>query len=283
MYFLQALKKGKIMRYLYVFIVLFIFRAEAQISNFDERDFFKRVRDSYYCLSEENVNNFTALVTNVSIEEFAKELWNNAEIFPIQMIWFAPDRLFLSQQGVPTLPKDKYGEYQQQISALNQQVKGILMDLQRFFFRGIYNSLHEDYQLSFDDDQTVVLSYVRGSGPQETDTKYYFGLNGMCIKIEMIYPSQNKRVITLPRFRAVKTKWLCTGWSIQTIDNDEVSGGYIISLKNKVVNDLWVPINIQIEVQKSDRIGETFSDIIKIRNYLFNQPIEYINKPKKGD
>ena len=270
------------MRFFYIFIVLFIFRAEAQISNFDERDFFKRVRDSYYSLSDENVRNFTALVTNASLEEFAQKLWNNAEVFPIQMIWFAPDRLFLSQQGVPTLPKDKYGEYQQQIAALNQQVKGILPDLQRFFFRGIYNSLREDYEISFDDEQTVILNYISGSGPQETDLKYYFGLNGMCIKIETLYPSEGKRVVTLPRFRAIKTKWLCTGWTIQTVENDSISGGYIISLKNKIVNDLWVPINIQIEAQKADRAGETFTDIVKIRNYLFNQPIEYINKPKKG-
>ncbi len=270
------------MRYFYILIILFMLRAEAQITNFDERDFFKKVRDSYYCLSSENVHNFTALVTNVSLETFAKKLWNNPEVFPIQMIWFAPDRLFLSQQGVPTLPQDKYGEYQRQISALNQQVKGILPDLQRFFFRGIYNSLREDYEIGFDDDQTIVLSYVNGSGPQETDIKYYFGLNGMCIKIETIYPSQNKRVITLPRFRAVKTKWLCTGWIIQTVENDEIKGGYIISLKNTIINDLWAPINIQIEAQKADKMGETFSDIIKIRNYLFNQPIEYISKPKKN-
>ncbi len=271
------------MRYLLIFSLCIITSIEAQVNNFDERNFFKKVRDSYYTLADDNVNNFTALVTNVSLEKFAQDTWENSEIFPIQMIWFAPDRLFLSQQGVPTLPKDKYGEYQQQIADLNQQVKGLMFDLQRFFFKGIYNSLSDDYEISFHDEETVEIKYVFDSGVEETHIKYIFGLNGLCVKIETTYPSQNKVIITKPSFRAVKTKWLCNGWTIQTVENEKITGGFIISLKNKIKNDYWVPINIQIDVQKSEKQGVIFSDIIKIRNYLFNQPIEYINQPKKVD
>jgi len=270
------------MRFLLIIFCL-ITLSDAQINNFDERDFFKKVRDSYYTITDENIKNFTALVTNLSLEQFAQQTWDNAEIFPIQMIWFAPDRLFLSQQGVPTLPKDKYGEYQKQIGALNQQVKGVLFDLQRFYFKGIYNSLRDDYQIGFSDEKTVEIKYVSGAGNDETHTKYIFGLNGLCVKIETAYPSQNRVIITKPIFRAVKTKWLCTGWTIQTVQNGEISGGFVISLKNKIVKDYWVPINIKIDVQKSEKQGQTFSDIIKIRNYLFNQAIEYINQPKKTD
>jgi hypothetical protein len=242
------------------------------------------VRDSYYSLSEERVTNFTALVTNSSIEKFAEDAWNNPEIFPLQMIWFSPNRLFLSRQGVPSLPEEDNKEFEQKIIELNQQLKKVIPNLLRFIYKGIYNSLSEDYLLQTDDSSsTVIIKYIQGAGSLEIITRYYFSFNGLCTKIETNGSSDKKDIIIYPIFRTVKTKWLCSGWKIKTIGNREDTTEYTVSLRNKIINDLWAPTDIQIDLKKPGESSEVFLQKIKIRNYLFNQPIEFINKPKKGD
>jgi hypothetical protein len=272
------------MRFLIIIIIFSALRAEAQLPNFDERDFFKTVRESYYNLSDENINNFTALVTNSEIEQFAQDEWGNAEVFPLQVIWFSPDRLFLSRQGVPSLPKEKYDKCQQKISDLNIQLKRIMPNLQRFIYKGVYNSLRNDYEISMTNkEQTVIIKYIRGSGTLQTVEKFYFTLNGLCRKIDITNSDNMKQITTFPIFRAVKTKWLCTGWKIKIRESNKDSSEYTISLRNKIVNDLWVPADIKINNSTTNNKEELFSSMIKIRNYLFNQSIEYIGKPRKGD
>ena len=46
------------MRYLLIVSLCLITSIEAQVNNFDERDFFKKVRDSYYTLVDDDVNNY---------------------------------------------------------------------------------------------------------------------------------------------------------------------------------------------------------------------------------
>jgi hypothetical protein len=210
------------------------------------------------------------------METFSEENWQNKEVFPLQLIWFAPDKLYLSQQGVPTIKDNKYKEYQEIVDGLKQQMRGILVDLQRFYIVGLFESIHSDYKIEHN-DEVVWITYNSGTAENEIPVIFTMGKNGLCLKIEISYPADNKQIVIYPSFKTIKTKWLCDGWSVQTIVNGEVESGFILELNNTLVENIWVPMQIDIGVQKSDDPGNTYYDVIKLKNFLFNQSIELLN------
>lgn len=248
----------------------------AQINEFDEQQFFKSIQESYYTLANTDVKNFTALVTSLKMEKFAEENWQSKEIFPLQLIWFSPEKLYLSQQGVPTIKDNRYQEYQEIVDGIKQQMRGILLDLQRFYFVGLFESIANNYALEHD-DKFVWINYNAGSDSIAIPVKYTMGRNGLCLKIELTYPVENKQIMIYPSFKTMKTKWLCDGWSVQTMLNGEVINGYVLEIINLEIEKVWVPGQINIGVQRADDPAHTYYDIIKLKNYLFNQSLELIN------
>ncbi|MBN2425650.1 MAG: hypothetical protein JXR46_15440 [Calditrichaceae bacterium] len=263
---------------IYFFLLLFhlvVMPNVAQEANFNEQSFFQSLKDSYYTLKSTELKNFTVLVTNSKIEIFAEENWNNKEIFPLQVIWFNPDKIYISQLGVPALDSLKQAEFDELIEGLTKQVRGIMIDLQRFYFMGVYESIPEDYILKYDEEKVQITNNV-GTGKDLTKVKQLLGHNGLLIQIEISYPAQNKRVYLFPVFKIVKTKWLCEGWKFQTYINNEVQNGFDLQIKNLFSQNVWVPVEISLQVQTAEEKGVTFYDIIKLKNYLFNQPIELL-------
>ncbi len=247
--------------------------SHAQQKTFDEKSFFSGLKDSYYILSEQSIENFTALVTSHKMENLAKNLWQNEEIFPLQLIWFTPDKIFISQRGVPSVPEDSVAIYQEIVDGLKQQLKGLLLDLQRFYLVGIYESIGQDYSIRMQ-DQIIEVQFAFAAAGDTTKVRYMFGRNGLCLRIEVSYPGQNREIHIFPDFRLIKTKWLCTGWTVQNYMNNEIESGFQVQVTNSLVNNIWVPTDIIIGVQKADTPGDTYFDRIRLRNYLFDQSIQ---------
>jgi len=250
----------------------------AQKFQLNEQEFFLNIQNSYYALNNTDLSNFTCLVTNSSLESFAENNWDNPEIFPLQFIWVKPDRVFLSQQGVPALNDTARQTFDNKIADLKQQVRAILLDLQRFYYTGIYSSISDDYIL-VKKKQVVEILFEQNTDSLLTQFTYTFGMNGLCLKVESNYPQQNRTIITYPKFKIVKTKWLCEGWDVQIIENNEIVSGFAVKLDNNLTDKTWVPININLEVQKKAEPGKVYVDAIKFRNYLFDQNLQLMDKP----
>jgi hypothetical protein len=246
---------------------------------FNEQEFFKEMQQSYYSLDATEVNNFTVLITNLRTEKFAAEQWKNSEIFPLQLIWLSADRLFLSEQGVPALNDSAKQVYDQLVGDLKKQITGVLFDLKRFYFNGVYKSISSNYTIRNIDD-VVQIKFSTNVQQDTTYYTYFFGKNGLCLKIETETPKNNLKVETYPQFKIVKTKWLITGWEVQMSSNREIHTGLVIQLKNKLQQDIWIPSEMIINVQKATNKGTTFKDVVKFRNFLFNQPLQYIEQNK---
>ena len=259
-----------------LFLIMFLLSVtnlSAQNETFNEQDFFNQLNGSYYKLSDTKVKNFTASVTSMKMEMFAKEMWANAEVFPIQLIWLNPDRIFLSQLGVPKISEEKYKEYQEIVNGLKMQLTGILLDLQRFYLSGIFESIPADYTLQTN-EEAVQVSFSSKDNVGVTKVKYLFGYNGKNLLLQIYYPSQQKQLNIYPEFKTVKNKWLCTGWSVQTYQNNEIVSGFNVALENRYINEAWVPGEITIKVQQSKKQGQTFYDAIILKNYMFDQSLE---------
>jgi len=271
-------KRDGMNRVLLFFILLVVpfSKSPAQEKGFDEQAFFANMQTSYYSLAGTGIQNFVALVSSSKMQTFARQAWKNKDVFPLQLIWFNPNKIYLSQQGVPSIPKGKYKEYQDLLKGLKMQVKGLLVDLQRFYFQGLYNSISGDYILKHNDKE-VQITQIQHIGNVTTKLKYLFGLNGLLLYNEISYPSQNKVITVYPKFRTVKNQWLCDGWSVQTFINGEVESGFDLKLTSQLVNNVYVPVDISLEVQKAEKKGQTFVDKVILRNYLFNQSIRFVN------
>ncbi len=266
----------------FISLLLFVIQPSlAQTDSFNEKEFFDNLRNSYYTLSSQGIKNFVALVTSNHMETFAQANWQNKEIFPLQLIWFNPRKIYISQKGVPKIKEGRYKEYQDLVNALKTQLKGILTDLERFYFTGIYDNITGDYVLQHN-EEAVQITQVQSIGNVLTKVKYLFGYNGLCLYNEIIYPNENKTIAIYPRFKIVKDKWLCQGWTVQTYIGDKVESGFNITIQNGYMGRVWVPVSILIEVQKAELKGETFFDEIKLRNYLFDQSIQFVPGPKKS-
>jgi hypothetical protein len=165
------------------------------------------------------------------------------------------------------------------LSDLKIQFTGVLFDLKRFYFNGIDKSISQDYSLRKIDNMVEVkfISVLKGDS---TYFNYYFGENGLCLKIVAETPFNNSKVETYPHFKIVKTKWLITGWEVQMSKNNQIDTGLIVNINSKMYNEVWVPSEMTISVQQSKTPGTTYSDIIKFRNFLFNQPLQYIQSSK---
>ena len=121
------------------------------------------------------------------------------------------------------------------------------------------------------------MQFLEISKTDTVTSVYWFGQNGLCLKILESSSSQGTVIETTPLFKVVKTKWLVVGWSVKIIKNGNIEAGYSVTLKNRQAGKIWVPIEIMISVQEANHAGKTFTDVLKLRNYLFDQSLQIIN------
>jgi len=246
--------------------------ATGQQTEFNEKEFFSELSNSYYTLNETQLNNFSALVTSLKMEIFAEDVWENEEIFPLQLIWFKPDKIYLAQQGVPTIKENRYKEYQEIIDGIKFQIEVILPYLKRFYILGLYESIPNNYDIKVE-EELVWITAIRNQDSLMDSTIYKMGRNGLCLNIEIHYPAENENIIITPSFNIIKTKWLCNGWIVQRLIGNSVINAYVLEIEYGEYQSFWFPVEIKMNIQKAND-PDTYYDIIKFRNYLFNQPIQ---------
>lgn len=264
-------------RIIFVISVIIIGEAFSQNSIFDEKLFFENIKTSYYSLESTNTKNISVLLTNFETESFAKQEWKNPEIFPLQLMWLSPDRMFLSQQGVPSLTDSSKKRYTALVNNLKSQITDILFDLKRFYFSDIYTNISEKYNVLNKED-VVQVTFSSIIDADTTYFEYYFGLNGLCLKIISFTPSSNIKVETIPYFETRKTKWIIGGWEVKMYSNNDIRTGYSVKLNFKDKKNIWIPAEIILSIQKKSALGKTFNEVIKFRNFLFNQSLHYIEQ-----
>ena len=263
--------------FLYVSLLNFCCLLYGQTNAFDEKSFFENMKASYYSLQSTPAQNISVLLTNHSIESFAKQEWKNPEIFPLQLIWLSPDRLFLSQLGVPSLTDSSKVIYTTEVNNLKSQFMDILFDLKRFYFSDIYTNISKNYKVVNKKD-VVMVTFNTITNSDTIRFEYFFGLNGLCLKINSYSPSKNLKVETIPHFNTSKTKWIIGSWEVKMYTENEINTGYFVDINFKEKESILIPSEITLSVQRKTDIGKTFNEILKFRNFLFDQSLQYIEQ-----
>jgi hypothetical protein len=262
---------------LFSVFILYLGFTFGQNTSFDEKQFFENLKTSYYSLQSTNTQNISVLITNLATESFAEQQWKNPEIFPLQLMWLSPNRLFVSQKGVPALTDSATKAYGNLVDNLKSQITDILFDLKRFYFSDIYNNIPEAYKIVNKND-VVLITFNSLINDDTTHYEYYFGLNGLCLNIISLTPSKHLKIETTPYFKTSKTKWITGGWEVKMYTENEVTTGYFVELKFKDKQNIWIPAEVILTVQRKSDLGKTYNEVLKFRNFLFNQPLHFIEQ-----
>ncbi|WP_456441197.1 hypothetical protein [Caldithrix abyssi] len=254
------------------FALIFVGKSFAQL--FDEVSFLHNLKSSYYLLNNQSVKNFVVQITSAKMDAFTKANWDKTNVPVLQLIWQAPADVYLSEIKTPfNMNNEQKKEYRELLDGLKIQVRGIFLDLQRFYLTGlISDALLSNYTLKHNDE--AVQMTFRNVDQQGTVVKYLLGLNALCILIDIEYPVQAKHMVIYPEFKLKDTKWLCQGWTVQTMINGQVRSGFKLTIDYERYNQIYLPVNFFLEVQKAEQKDKIYFDEIRFMNYQLNQNIE---------
>ncbi len=254
--------------------VVILFSVSLSQKSFDEVEFLHNLKLSYYTLEATPLNNFVANVTSAKMDAFTKANWDTVNIPHLRIIWQRPNNIYLSEIKIPFKMNSKQQkEYRVLLNALKVQIRGIVLDLQRFYLVGILDeTLMNNYILRNNED--AVQMTFKNIDDQGTNVKYLLGINGLCMMIDVEYPLQNKQMLIYPEFKTVDNKWLCQGWTVQNVLNGNVTSGFKLTVNYEQKNKIWLPVSFFLEVQKADKKDKIFYDEIRLFNYRLNQKID---------
>ena len=102
----------------------------------------------------------------------------------------------------------------------------------------------------------------------------------MCLKIISYTPSKNLKIETIPHFKISKTRWIISGWEVQMYTKDVIQTGYSIDINYKDKKNIWILSEIILSVQRKNTVGKTFNEVLKFRNFLFDQSLHYLEQTK---
>jgi len=102
-----------------------------------------------------------------------------------------------------------------------------------------------------------------------------FGLNGICLKLTVDYPDQNLVINTYPRFRLMGEKWLCTGWTVQTLIKGSVESGIMVNLSSREMENYWIPESINLLLQKRSINDKRYARTYIFKNIILNKELKF--------
>lgn len=245
------------------------------ISMDEEQTFFKSIKENETSLSPAKVKNFTLLLSSAKMEHFAEETWQNKEVFPLQFIWLNSGKYFITERGVPLTQDSVKTEYKYVLNELKSSVTQWLPELEMFMFKGVFQSISEDYRIA-KLGKNYEVKYEKSSASEEMLYTALFSQTGQCLKISVLNRKQQSIKEVYPQYKISKLQQVLAGWiTIKTEKFQYISRAEYI-LKTKRVSGSWFPDEIAFKITDNDE-HERKGKVI-FRNVLVNQPIQYLQQ-----
>jgi len=156
-----------------------------------------------------------------------------------------------------------------------QALKGIMIDWQRFFAGNVLDEMPETNLVTTRDD-SAYISYELPSTGHPAKVKMLFGLNGICLRTKLTYPDIGEEIYTYPAYRLEGDKWLCTGWTVQTLKYGKVESGFSVKLKYKKLEKYWALERIGLQLQAVNKKDIIFTREFIFKNIVINRDIKIV-------
>ncbi len=257
-------------------ILIYFLLTTILTAQFDEQAFFSRANSIYHNLNSKDVKNFALSITSNYFEITTKGFLDSEEYSPIEFVWQSPGKMYFIKRAIPveidTFAQKGINNLQ---NDMQQGLKGIFIDWQRFLGGNILDDLPKDYIISSVGD-TVHIEFESTENNVPVKMKFFFGINALCFKIETHYETIDQKMITYPEYVLIDKKWLCTSWTVKILQAGEITSGFTAAITSKPINKNWFPVHALITVQTKKKLNETFRRIYKFRNLRINRDIKVV-------
>jgi hypothetical protein len=231
-------------------------------------EFFNRVRTGYYNLNETDLTNFSFWLTSDRYLALQDSNAGDMTNYPLEIIWVKPDRLFFLKNGLG---------HDSLIYPLQQEIRGLLLDWQRFCAGSPVSSMPDIFELQTKSD-TIEVYYSENFNTGNIDTRMKFGINGKCLLIETKNETNGQTIKTYPEYANGGLKWICTGWKVRIFTNDKITSGFAVKVLNKKIDNYLLPFEFKLLVQSADKEGEIFTRIYRTMNHRINRDLQVLKK-----
>ena len=169
----------------YSVLLFFIYlTVNVYADSFDKDEFIYRAKTIYHSLRTQGLDNYSCWLTSDLFLEKTQKIYNQ-ELYPLELIWKAPNKLYYIKRPVPVLEDTLQNSETETLRMdMLQAVKGILIDWQRFSAGNILDDLPETYLVTSKDD-SVYLTYEIYEDGKPIKVFMHFGKNGLCLKIKV--------------------------------------------------------------------------------------------------
>jgi hypothetical protein len=259
-------------KYFFLLVMLLYRPSTAQL---DTVEFFQRVNSLYYTVESCGLQNFSMWVTSDFFRENIDSAASTQE-YPWEIIWVRPNKIFFIKRPLfLTGDSTKFHLAQKLQLEMQQELKGLIIDWQRFYGGSILADLPPHYNLIALQD-TILLKYESREQDKKMDVCQYFGQNGVCLKVRFKYVDSGQEIYIYPVFNYIDIKWLCSGWQVQMLENNEVSSGFIVQIFSEKINTCWLPKKIIMQLQTKKTPAIIFKREYEISNIITNRSIKVV-------
>jgi len=247
-------------RYFLLFLIILNQLSRSQVN---EIEFLQTVNSLYYSLESSDLQNFSAWISSDYFRENLKDVMPNEE-YPLEIIWTNPNRIFFIKRPLPVISDSVKSDMAQTLQLeMQQELKGLLIDWQRFYGGNLLAGLPAQYKLTTRSD-TVLLEYETLEQGEKIQACLYFGQNGLWLKLLLKYIESPQEINIYPVFNYIENKWLCSGWQVQMLEKSEVQSGFIVQIISHKIDKYWLPKRLNMQLQTKDK-----KDLIYHREYNF--------------
>lgn len=261
-----------LLKFILPLVILISYACQAQETGID---FLKKVNSLYYSIESTNLQNFSAWISS---DYFTENLKNElpGEVYPIEIIWTSPNRLFFIKRPLPVISDTTKSNLAQNLQLeLQQELKGVLMDWQRFYGGSIVAGLPPQYQQT-DRLDTILIEYETIEQGNKIYACMYFGKNGLLLKLQLWYVDLAQMIVIYPGFNYVDNKFLCSGWQVQIFEQGEVKSGFSVQLISHKIDTYWLPKKLNMQLQTREKRELIYQREYNFYNVMTNRSIKVI-------
>ncbi|MGH1364502.1 MAG: hypothetical protein ACRBF0_13160 [Calditrichia bacterium] len=259
-------------------LMLLIIGLSCAVAQNDWPTFKKNSEKFYHYVADEQVENFSFLLTSRSFVDYMDQVADSNFTYPLKAIWVRNRGNYYILQPLPTQDDSLRRNTLTRIQFMKNFYSGTQEDWHKFCFSSPLADLDEKAEVVFANDTvSAVLKYnEQGVAGYERRT---FTAGGQLGRV--VWQLNDQRIITTPFYEEINNKWLCVGWRSQMYTAGEVTSGLQASVLYTEIDERILPESIVTTIQSVNDPGASSRITLYLKDFVFNEQLEVLKPEEK--
>ena len=261
------------MRKIYILIVLLC--VTVTYAQIDTTDFYKRINKQYFYLSDTDLKNLSAWITSDYFFENSQRIYAK-EVYPIEIIWINPDRLFFIRRPLPNVQDSLLNIMKNLQTNLQRELNPIFTDWQKVYSNFLFKNLLPDHNFYIQND-TIYITFKADNTDSEIYSTLSFNYNGRCLNIITYDRIKKQRILIYPTYISEGNKWICSEWLTQITEEGEIKSIYKVKMEHKLIANIYFPEKIVMMLLTTDKTKVISERVYYLRNIRLDRDLKILN------